>query len=120
VSLDAPLDDATGTLGDMIECRREGVPDARPQAEEDRAAALELLSRLPRRSAEVLRLRFGFDSEALTLEEIAERAGVSPERVRQVESKGLEKLRRLVVAEGRLSRRAFDDALAALQRHAAS
>ena len=53
-------------------------------------------SRLSPREQEVIRLRFGFDTEtgdSLTLVEAAEVVGVSRERIRQIESKALSKLR---------------------------
>ena len=46
------------------------------------------------REATVLRMRFGLDDqEPKTLQEISERLGVTRERVRQIESKALGRLR---------------------------
>ncbi len=53
-----------------------------------------LLRKLKPREQEVLSLRFGLlDGEAQTLETISERLNMSRERVRQIESKALKKLR---------------------------
>lgn len=52
-----------------------------------------LLDMLTPREAEVLRLRYGIDGEAMTLDEIAKPMGYTRERVRQVEAKALRKLR---------------------------
>lgn len=54
-----------------------------------------LLNSLTKREAEVLRMRFGIGmSTGHTLEEIGNRFGVTRERIRQIESKTLKKLRR--------------------------
>lgn len=58
-------------------------------------AALRLaVSRLHNRQARIVRLRFGFDGPPLTLAEVAEREGVTRERVRQIQKKALERLHR--------------------------
>jgi RNA polymerase primary sigma factor len=53
----------------------------------------ELLSQLPPREQQVLRLRFGLDGEPKTLEEIGAMLGVTRERVRQIEEKAKDRLR---------------------------
>jgi RNA polymerase primary sigma factor len=51
------------------------------------------LAAIPKKQAEVLRLRFGLDGgEEQTLEQIGQRFGVTRERIRQVEAKALKKL----------------------------
>jgi RNA polymerase primary sigma factor len=51
-------------------------------------------SRLSSREQEVLRMRFGlYGSEARTLQQIAEALHISRERVRQIETKALRRLR---------------------------
>jgi RNA polymerase sigma factor (sigma-70 family) len=52
-----------------------------------------VLSRLTDREREVVRARFGFDSEPQRLLDIAERLGLSAERIRQIEERALAKLR---------------------------
>jgi RNA polymerase primary sigma factor len=60
-----------------------------------------LLDALTDREEEIVRLRFGLSSEEpRTLEEIGERLNVSRERVRQIESRALSKLRNPVVDTG--------------------
>jgi RNA polymerase primary sigma factor len=52
-----------------------------------------LLDSIDPREAEVLRLRFGLDERApLTLRDIGKQLGISRERVRQIESRALQKL----------------------------
>ena len=53
----------------------------------------ELLKKLKPREAEVLRLRYGLNGVEQTLEEIGTQLSVTRERIRQIESKSLEKLR---------------------------
>lgn len=53
----------------------------------------ELLNQLPHREQQILRLRFGFDDEPRTLEEIGRMLGLSRERVRQIEKRAKDLLR---------------------------
>jgi len=63
------------------------------QADLDQLAAA--LSDLDGKEREVVRLRFGLDDdEPRTLQEIGDRMRLSRERVRQIESRAKEKLRR--------------------------
>ena len=62
--------------------------------EANRQVIESVLATLNEREANVLRLRFGFDTDhAYTLEEIGEVLGVTRERVRQIETKAIKKLR---------------------------
>jgi len=55
----------------------------------------EILEELGTREQQVLRLRYGLDDDStLTLQEIGDRIGLSRERVRQIEEKALQKLRK--------------------------
>jgi RNA polymerase primary sigma factor len=53
----------------------------------------ELLSQLPPREQQILRLRFGIDEEPKTLEEIGGMLGITRERVRQIEKQAKDRLR---------------------------
>jgi RNA polymerase sigma factor (sigma-70 family) len=59
----------------------------------------DLLSGLSKRERDVLRARFGLEGEAKNRRQIAEKLGVSPERVRQLESRALGKLRAAAAGE---------------------
>ncbi|MFQ5895607.1 MAG: RNA polymerase sigma factor RpoD/SigA [Nitrospinota bacterium] len=53
----------------------------------------EVLAELPEREQKVLRMRFGFEGEPMTLEEIGKRIGLSRERIRQIEKRAKRRLR---------------------------
>jgi RNA polymerase sigma factor (sigma-70 family) len=52
-----------------------------------------LIGNLTPRESKVIRLRFGFESQPMTLADIAKYLGVTQERIRQIEGKALRKLR---------------------------
>ena len=79
--------DATQTLQLLND-----VADAIGAALEKRAL-VQQLRRLEEREEEVLRARFGIDNHPMTLSEIGEKLGITRERVRQIESRALGKLR---------------------------
>jgi hypothetical protein len=65
--------------------------------------ALELLTELGPRPAEILRLRFGIDDgKMMTLEQIGRRFKLTRERIRQLENEGLTALRDLNKGRKRL------------------
>jgi len=51
-----------------------------------------LLSELSPREKRILKMRFGFSKEPMTLEEIGKKIGLSRERVRQIEKRAKSKL----------------------------
>jgi RNA polymerase primary sigma factor len=58
------------------------------------SAVLDAIGELNEREQEVVRLRFGLvDGQARTLEEVGKQFNVTRERIRQIESKTLAKLR---------------------------
>jgi RNA polymerase primary sigma factor len=65
-----------------------------------KAAVQQLLDRLDDREQRIIISRFGIDgSDALTLEQLGRELGITKERVRQLETRAQEKLRRLAGAE---------------------
>ena len=95
VSLETPIgDDGDSELGDFVEDA--SAVNAFDAASSNllRTQLDTILSELTDREAEVIRLRFGLeDGQPRTLEEIGRKLGVTRERIRQIESKALAKLR---------------------------
>jgi len=95
VSLNQPVgSDGDGEFGDLF-----ADPEAADPAEEAaeavrRQAVRRALAGLPERERRVLELRFGFEGEAASLEEIGRELGMSRERVRQIERDSLARLER--------------------------
>jgi RNA polymerase primary sigma factor len=95
VSLETPVgEDADGTFGDMIEDPNAASPSDAAVRANMRAAIDEALDALSPREAKVLRMRFGIDTASdYTLEELSKQFDLSRERIRQIESKAMRKLK---------------------------
>lgn len=94
LSLDSPISEADDTSHlDMLEATD------RASVEEDiiknslAGEMAEILQKLPPREQQILRMRFGFDGEPMTLEEIGKKMGLSRERIRQIEKKAKRRLK---------------------------
>jgi RNA polymerase primary sigma factor len=86
--------DSDWTLDEkLMDCNTK-PPDLQLSDRDELHQVLELLEKMEPREATVLRMRFGLDDEQpMTLKEIGERLGLTRERVRQIESEALHKLR---------------------------
>ena len=95
VSISTPLsDDGEGELGDVIEDTTAVSPLEQALADAVPGELARLLAVLDEREREILRLRYGLDQgEPRTLEEVGERMHLTRERIRQIESRALCKLR---------------------------
>lgn len=111
VSLETPLGDDGSDSDRMSEVVADDAAEApfEPLARSNDSEMLhEALSNLSDREQDVLRLRFGLDDKrALTLEEIGERYGLTRERIRQIESQGLKKLRARITKRDNLAAEAM-------------
>ncbi len=94
VSLDAPLraDESTGYV-DLLESNNTIPYDDQMMQETLHTRVETLLKGLSPREEKILRMRFGFNGEAKTLEEIGKKMNLSRERVRQIENRAKSKLR---------------------------
>lgn len=94
-SLETPIgDDEDSLLGDFIPDERQATPYESTSKQLMHENLEEALGSLTERESKVLRMRFGLDgNKPLTLEEVGRVFGVTRERIRQIESKALRKLR---------------------------
>ena len=95
LSLETPTDDEEDSvLGDFIEDDEAPPPDDTATYNLLKQHLVEVLDGLPPREVRILQLRYGLlDGQAYTLEEVGRKMGVTRERVRQIESKALRRLR---------------------------
>ncbi len=85
--------DSGWSLDEMLMDAHGKSPDTEMAESDDLHQVLDLLEKMDKREAAVLRMRFGLDDEEpKTLKEIGERLGLTRERVRQIESEALGKL----------------------------
>ncbi len=95
MSLEMPVgSEDSGMLGDFIEDETMPGPADAASSQLLKEQLHSILSSLGKRERAVLEMRFGLkDGESHTLEEVGRAFGVTRERVRQIESKALRKLR---------------------------
>ncbi|MGH9156043.1 MAG: sigma-70 family RNA polymerase sigma factor, partial [Acidimicrobiales bacterium] len=94
VSLEQPMGEEDFSLGDVIEDLSAVAPADAAARTLLNEAVKQAISELAEREQQVVRLRFGLDDgHVRTLEEVGREFGVTRERVRQIESKVLAKLR---------------------------
>jgi RNA polymerase primary sigma factor len=95
ISLETPIgEDEDSLLGDFIEDKEVENPSVQTDYKLLQEQIRSVLSTLPPREQEVLRMRFGLDDGySLTLEEVGLYFNVTRERIRQIEAKALKKLR---------------------------
>ena len=94
LSLEDPVGDEGATLADFIE-----EDSAQLESEIDQTLLQkeiqEALASLTARESRIMQLRYGLkDGQPLTLQDVAERFGLTRERIRQIEKEALAKLRR--------------------------
>jgi len=95
ISMETPIgDDDDSHLGDFIEDGANTAPIEAAMQAGLREVVKEILDSLTPREAKVLRMRFGIEmSTDHTLEEVGKQFDVTRERIRQIESKAVRKLK---------------------------
>jgi RNA polymerase nonessential primary-like sigma factor len=101
-SLDAPLDiDPLLSIGESIADEGGETPESRLAAAEIEGLVREWLALLNDKQRQVIERRFGLNGhEVCTLEALADRLGVTRERVRQIQLEALAQLRRVLKRRG--------------------
>ncbi|MFA6082180.1 MAG: RNA polymerase sigma factor RpoD [Patescibacteria group bacterium] len=97
VSLESPVgEEEDSKLGDFLEDKESLSPEESAIYQLLRGHVDEFLDTLAAREQKILRMRFGLneDGKAHTLEEVGQEFGVTRERIRQIEAKSLQKLKK--------------------------
>ncbi|MBI5234432.1 MAG: sigma-70 family RNA polymerase sigma factor [Deltaproteobacteria bacterium] len=88
--------DGDQTFLDKLEDEKIPMPFETISTEERTVLVAKWLGELDENEREVIRLRFGIDADPQTLESIGKGFGVTRERVRQIEVKALDKLKKMM------------------------
>jgi RNA polymerase primary sigma factor len=101
VSLEKPVgDEDESELGDFVADEEVAEPFEEASEHLQREGVRRALDSLPERERQVIELRYGLSgAEPLTLEEVGRTFGVTRERIRQIETNTLKKLRALPEAQ---------------------
>ena len=94
ISIFEPVGEDNATIGDFIEDHEAAVPFELVLARLNQADLREVLGRLNDRERQVIEMRYGLGpDEPKTLDEVGRHFNVTRERIRQIESKALLKMR---------------------------
>jgi RNA polymerase primary sigma factor len=95
ISLELPQDDDENrTLADLIPDDEASSPEETTTETIMQEQIKDVLDELPMREARVIMLRYGFqDGRTYTLQEVGDAMGITRERVRQIESQAMNRLR---------------------------
>tara|TARA_Y100001970_G_scaffold68711_1_gene87670 strand:+ start:1115 stop:2137 length:1023 start_codon:yes stop_codon:yes gene_type:complete len=96
ISLETPIGQEEGSeLGNFVEDKNSVTPEKRTEKNMLRESILRSMDGLNEREQMILKLRFGIDDgRQRTLEEVGKVYGVTRERIRQIEEKALQKMRK--------------------------
>jgi RNA polymerase primary sigma factor len=113
ICLDSPINgDDSMTLSESVADENGAAPFDELVQDNDNDMVHQVLATLDEREARILAMRFGLDDgRPKTLERVAEKFGVTRERIRQIQEQALEKMRERIEKRDPLSKR-----MAAAQR----
>ena len=111
VSLDTPVgEDKETPLEAFIEDDASPSVEEQVLAEDEKQILLDHMKQMKPREAKVLSLRFGFETGApMTLEEVGRVLGVTRERIRQIESKAIRRMRSHIIRSGNYKSLKYED-----------
>jgi len=93
-SLDTPIGDDESTMGDLISDPNDVLPEESVEREHLKSDVEAVIDTLPEKEARIVRLRYGIGHASdHTLEEVGRVFGLTRERIRQIETQALLKLR---------------------------
>ena len=94
VSIDAPLiEDEDLSMSDILESKDGNEPDKNLLNDSLIKEIERTLSTLSTREADIIRHYYGINTQAMTLEEIGDKFGLTRERVRQIKEKAIRRLK---------------------------
>lgn len=101
-SLDAPIgEEEDGQVIDLVQNTQAASPDEEITRLLKHERIENLLEKIKEKEKVVLNMRFGLINQTpMTLAEVARKLNLSRERIRQIEEKGLEKLKNILKGEG--------------------
>jgi RNA polymerase primary sigma factor len=102
-SLDAPVgEDGDTSFGELVGDENQTTPLENLQQKSVHSDIQSVIGLLEPREADIIRLRFGLDGDLpLTLEEVGEKFDITRERVRQIQTIAIHKMRRLMIENER-------------------
>ena len=96
-SLDNLIGDGSSTLNDSIHDSGSLNPEEHNRIKELEEYVIKIIRELSEREQLIIKMRYGIEFEEKTLEEIGQYLGITRERVRQLEKRAIEKLRKLII-----------------------
>ena len=94
VSVDNPIkNDEEGTLVDIIPNKNSIDSDSKLMEESEKRAINRIINRLNPRDQDIIRMYFGIGTDAMTLDNIASKFGLTNERARQLKDNALKSLK---------------------------
>ena len=102
-SLDAPVGNEEDTkFGELVGDEKATTPFQDLHTKSLSSDVADVLHRLDEREAQIIRMRFGLDSDkAMTLEEVGQEFNITRERVRQLQEIAIQKMRRAMSGRDR-------------------
>lgn len=96
ISINQPMGDDESTLIDLIKDTKNPTPEEYNNYKVLEVYVHSILEELSKRERDIIKMRYGIESDKKTLDEIGKIFGITRERVRQLESKAIKKLKKII------------------------